>query len=65
MTIEQVRQELSRQIRSIEMNGFGYLGPVLRVALFGGEVVDWGRVRDEFLRQNPATVLTGMIPPLA
>jgi len=53
MTIEQVKQELSRQIRSIEMNGFGYLGPVLRVALFEDNSMDWEKIRDEFIRQNP------------
>ena len=52
MTIDEVKSELSRQIRSIEMNGFGYLGPVLRVALFQGNT-DWESVRAEFLRQNP------------
>lgn len=54
MTNKETREELSRQIKSIERNGFGNLGPVLRTALFGGtSEINWDEVQVEMLKQNP------------
>ena len=57
MKTQKVKECLSRQIQAIETNGFGYLGPVLRVALFGdSDTINWEKVREEFEKQNPEEV---------
>ena len=52
---QRVRSRLSEQISNMEGAGFGYLGPVLRAAIFSNQLTpsQWEVICDEFDRQNP------------
>lgn len=48
-----LKSEISRQIRSLEENGFGYMS-YLRTALFDpSSQIDWDKVADAFKQSNP------------
>ena len=53
--IQRVRTRLSEQISNMENAGFGYLGPVLRAALFCNQLTpsQLEVICDEFDHQNP------------
>ena len=53
--IEYVKNQIAIQIGSMEKAGFGYLGPVLRAAIFSNDLTNeqWRRICHEFDRQNP------------
>ena len=53
--IEYVKNQITTQIASIDKAGFGYLGTVLRVAIFSNDLTkdQWDRICHEFDRQNP------------
>ena len=53
--IEYVKNQIATQIAAIEKTGFGYLGTVLRVAIFSNDLTNdqWDRICCEFDRQNP------------
>ena len=53
--IQRVRTRLSEQMSNMENTGFGYLGPVLRAAIFSNQLTpsQWKVICDEFDRQNP------------
>ena len=53
--IEYVKNQIAIQIRSMEKAGFGYLGPVLRAAIFSNNLTEeqWHHICQEFDRQNP------------
>ena len=53
--IEYVKNQIAIQIASIEKAGFGYLGPVIRAAIFSNSLTNeqWDRICHEFDRQNP------------
>ena len=53
--IEYVKSQIATQIASIEKAGFGYLGPVMRAAIFSNSLTNeqWDRICREFDRQNP------------
>lgn len=53
--IEYVKSQIAIQIASIEKAGFGFLGPVLRAAIFSNSLTNeqWKPICREFDRQNP------------
>lgn len=54
VSVDEVKRELSKQLQSLRQNGFAYIEPVLREALFGkGSLIDWEAVRDMFETHNP------------
>ena len=59
--IVKVREQLCKQLSAMGQNGFGYLEPVLRTALFVNEpdpvthlsTINWEKVAGEFCKHNP------------
>ena len=53
--IDYVKNQVANQIASIEKAGFGYLGPVMRAAIFSNSLTNeqWKPICNEFDRQNP------------